>query len=78
LATLAVDRTDIDDPAPLAVLHARKYCLGHVETSAEIDADHLVPLFIAHPHQRAITRDAGIVDEDIDGTKVGYDLIAPT
>src|SRR3546814_1946244 len=45
LARLAVDRSDIHDPAPAAIPHAGKAGLRHVEAAAQIDADHFVPIF---------------------------------
>src|SRR3546814_19625089 len=66
LAGLAVDRTDVDDPAPSAFAHAGKAGLGRVETAAEVDAHHHVPVLEAHFVQHAVTGDAGIVDDDVD------------
>src|SRR5690606_271505 len=36
LPGLSVDRADVDDPAPAALLHAREARLGHVEAAAEV------------------------------------------
>ena len=66
LARLPVDRTDVDDPAPAAFLHARKGRLGEIETAAQIGPHHGVPVFVAHLQQRAVAGDAGIVDDDVD------------
>ena len=41
LPGLAVDRADVDDPAPAALAHAGERRLGHVEAAAEIGVDHL-------------------------------------
>src|SRR3546814_10607148 len=61
LARLAVDRSDIHDPAPAAIPHAGKAGLRHVEAAAQIDADHFVPIFKAHIQESAVARNACIV-----------------
>src|SRR3546814_4317704 len=43
LPRLAVDRPDIDDPAPAAFAHAGKHRLRHVKAAAEIDVDDFLP-----------------------------------
>src|SRR6185503_15620512 len=75
LAGLTVDRTDVDDTAIFARAHPFPHRLGHVEAAAEIDVDHLVPRLAAHPLHRAVARDAGIVDQNVDRSEVALYLL---
>ena len=74
LPGLAVDRADVDDPAIAAAGHAFEHRLGHVEAAAEVGVDDVLPFLAVHPLHRRVARDPGIVDEHVDGTKVGLDL----
>src|SRR3546814_4296811 len=56
LARLAVDRSDIHDPAPAAIPHAGKAGLRHVEAAAQIDAAHFVTIFKAHTQESPVAR----------------------
>ena len=67
LSGLSIDGTDVDDPAPAALFHAGKGGLRHVEAAAQIGAHHGVPIVIAHLQERAVARDPGVVDDDVDG-----------
>src|SRR5690606_39292786 len=67
------DRADIDDPAIFAGVHAVPHRLGHVEASAQVDVDHLVPGIAIHPLHRAVAGDAGIVDQDVHRPELGLD-----
>src|SRR3546814_10337786 len=54
LPRLAVDRPDIDDPAPAAFAHAGKHRLRHVKAAAEIDVDDFLPHLVGHlQHDRS-------------------------
>ena len=76
LAGLAVDRADIDDPAPAALAHAAEGGLRHVEAAAQVDAHHFVPVIEAHLGEHAVAGDARIVDDDVDGAERFGDLRA--
>ena len=73
LPRLAVDRPDVDDPAPAAFLHSRESGLGGVEAAAQIGAHDRVPIVIAHFQQRAVAGDAGIVDDHVDRPVFPFD-----
>jgi hypothetical protein len=38
-----------------------------LKTLSRVDADHLCPLLLRHAVQHGVTRDAGVVDEHVDG-----------
>src|SRR5690606_10813903 len=44
LALQAVDRADLDDPAPFALAHALDHRAGDVEAGIEVGVDHVRPL----------------------------------
>ena len=74
LSSLAIDAADIDDAAELAITHALERQLAHVEAGPEIGIDHRIPHVAAHPQQRAVAGDAGVVDQNLDRTMLGDDL----
>src|SRR5713101_5464362 len=74
LAALAVDRTDIDDTAEAALVHALPHRLGHVEAGAEIGVDHGVPHVARQLAHGRITGDAGVVHQHFDRTEIALDL----
>src|SRR3546814_2479753 len=74
LALLAVDRTDLDDPAPLAFAHAFDHRAGDVEHRVEVGVDDLLPLLRAHLVEGAVAGDAGVVDQDVDRAELLPDL----
>jgi hypothetical protein len=47
----------------------------HVEQRAEIGVDHRVPLLERHLVEGAVLGDAGIVDQHVDRTEIGLDLL---
>src|SRR5688572_7437631 len=65
LAADAMDRADVDDFAVLVGPHDRRDGADHVKGAAEIGLDHFVPFLVFHAPQRAVARDAGVVDEDV-------------
>src|SRR5262249_27522927 len=69
LAFLTVDRADVDDAAPAPRAHALDHLARHVETRIHVDADHVVPLLVAHLVEEAVAGDAGVVDEHVDRTE---------
>src|SRR3989441_2406136 len=64
-------RRDIDDAATalLSDQHLR-HGARHQERAAEVHLDHPIPVLILHPHEELVVRDAGVVDEDIDASKL--------
>src|SRR5690606_11959257 len=66
LALEAIDRADLDDPAPLALAHALDHRTGDVEHRVEVGVDHLVPLLGGHAVEGGVAGDAGVVDQDLD------------
>ena len=75
LSLLAVDRGDIDDAAELSFAHALDHVAAHVEQRAEIGIDNRRPLLELHAVQLGIARDAGIVDQHVDRSELGLDLL---
>src|SRR5262249_18448404 len=75
LALLAVDRGDVDDAAELALAHALDHRAAHVEQRAEIGVDDGAPLVRLHAVEHGVARDPGIVDDDVDGTDLAFDLL---
>ena len=67
LAFLAIDRRDVDDATELPCAHAFPNLPGDVEEAVEVGADDFVPLLLRHLVKHDVARDAGIVDEHIDG-----------
>jgi hypothetical protein len=72
---LAVDRGDVDDAAEFARAHAFDDVTRHVEQRAEIGVDHGIPLIERHLVEGGVARDPGVVDEHIDRTDLGLDLL---
>src|SRR5262249_47514461 len=75
LPLLTVDRGNIDDTAELAGAHALDDRPCHIEQRAEIGVDHRTPLLQRHLVKGAVLGDAGIVDEHVDRTEIGLDLL---
>ncbi len=74
LALEAVDRADLDDPAPAALAHALDHRAGDVEHRVEIGVDDLVPLLGGHAVERGVAGDAGVVDQDFHRPQRRLDL----
>jgi hypothetical protein len=60
-------------PAVLALAHAIDDLPAHVEETIEIGADHGVPLGPCHLVERGVSNNTGVVDQNIDGAKLGFD-----
>jgi len=69
----AVDRGDVDDPPPAAFEHAVDERSGDVEYRIEIDAQNGIPIGVTQLAERGITRDAGVVDQNVDVVTVCLD-----
>ena len=79
----AGDRGDIDDQSlALQLDHLGCDFPGTQEYPGEVDVDHRLPLVqghlldfaVAYFQQQAITQDAGVVDQAVEGAEVGGDL----
>ena len=58
-------------PAAAATTHHHGYAgVDEVEGRLEVDADHGVPLGLAHAKHQAVFRDACVVDEDVHAAEV--------
>jgi hypothetical protein len=75
LAFLAVDRRDVNDATEFAGAHALDHLTRHVEQRSEISVDHRTPLLQRHLVECAVLGDAGIVDQHVDRTQIGLDLL---
>src|SRR5215211_2528513 len=65
VALLPDHRADVDDPAVAAVQHVLEHRPAQVEGTRQVDVDHPVPVLHRHLADRAVDRDAGVVDQDI-------------
>ena len=54
----------------LLVDHVRDAVSHHVERPVQVDANHGVPLFLAHVEDHAVAEDAGGVDQDVEPTEL--------
>src|SRR3546814_1854057 len=43
--------------------------LGYVEQTVQIRIDYRAPVFVAHFAEHAVARNAGVIDQNIDGTE---------
>ena len=66
VAVQADDRADVDDRAGSFLHHRPRHGAAGVEDRAQIGLDHLAPVLVGHPRKQAVTRQAGVVDEDVD------------
>jgi hypothetical protein len=62
----ADDRRDVDDRARTLLHHRPGYGATGVEDGREVCLDHNTPVVVGHAGEQAVTRQAGIVDEDVD------------
>ena len=75
LSLLAVDGGNVDDAAELAFAHALDHRAAHVEQRNQIGVDHSQPLLGSHAMEHAVAGDAGVVDEHLDRTEIGRNLL---
>ena len=66
-----VGRGGVDDASPLLGLHAGRRRLDRVERGREVDGDDGVPLIGRKLLDRRDELDAGVVDQDVDGSELG-------
>jgi hypothetical protein len=74
-AHLADDGRDVDDPSPALLEHAAEDCLDEQERRAEVGREHVIPVGALHAEEQGVAGDAGVVDEDIDFTELGGNLL---
>ena len=68
------DRRDVDDGSLAALPYARNHGLDAAETTKEIGLHHLTKfLKRGFFHHNAAARDAGVVDENVNGSKLSDD-----
>ena len=72
---LAHHRTDIDDLSASSLHHRRKHRFSDDEGGGQIDVDDQPPIIDAHLMHRNALDDAGVVHEDIDRSKILFDLL---
>src|SRR5579862_5178651 len=68
LACLSVDGPDIHDPSEVAAKHPFPDGFAHVETPAQIDVEHFIPMCTVHFAHCRVARNAGVVYEYVDRT----------
>nr|GFD60160.1 hypothetical protein [Tanacetum cinerariifolium] len=66
VAGLAHHRGDRDHPAEPRFHHRLGGGADQAEGGLKVDADHLIPLVVLHPHRQIVAGDAGVVDEDVE------------
>ena len=66
LTLLTVHRRDVDDTTPSAIDHAIDHLLGHVEHRIQVGVDHSVPRFTRHLAEHTVTRDACVINQNVD------------
>src|SRR5690606_1602012 len=60
------NRSNPDDPAPATFHHASQRGAGEAEGSRQVLVQYLLPILVLHSHGELITRETGIVNEDIE------------
>ena len=56
----------VDDSSELLLSEVRPACLGTSEGSLKVDLHDDVPVGFRHLHERFVSQDTGVVDEDVD------------
>ena len=59
------NRAHVDDAAAALLHHDLRSCLRTVEYALEVRIDDRIEIFFFHANQKSVTRDAGVVDEDV-------------
>src|SRR5207342_1908446 len=71
----ADDGGDVDDAPPARLHHGAHDRLAGAIDAGEVGVEDGVPVLVLHPHQQVVAGDAGIVDEDRNGSELGGDRI---
>src|SRR5207244_630687 len=60
------------DDAPAALLSDQRLAhrARHQKRAAQVHLDDAIPVFVGHAHQQLVVRHAGVVDEDVDPSKM--------
>ena len=66
IAGLPDHRRDRDHAAEALLHHRLRGGPDEAKGGFQVHADHLIPFLILHPHREIVTRDTGIVDENVD------------
>ncbi len=61
----------VDDPTILRLSHDSRRGSAADEATGQVGRDHVVPLLVRHPPHQLVTRDSGIVDQDIQSPMLG-------
>src|SRR5437870_6030971 len=69
LACLTINRPNVHHSAETAAEHAFPNGFAHVETTAQIDVEHLVPLRAQHFSHGGIPRYSSVVHQNVHRTK---------
>ena len=65
----------VDDPTPLRRRHVRLSRPAHQERTAQVDAEHRVPVVVGHLEQQVVPQHAGVVDEHGRRAEIGHDAV---
>ena len=49
--------------------------MGEVKGRLEVHLNHLVPHLLGHTHQQGVTRDAGVIDQNIQSSEIRHHLL---
>src|SRR4051794_32955974 len=66
VAAYAHDRRDVHDRAGPPFHHSPRHRPARVEDRAQVRLDDRAPVFVAHAREHAVTREAGVVHEDVE------------
>ena len=58
-------RADIDDAAIALFGHRTNKRMGKTKRAAQVSVDNIVPIFQRHAHRERVTRNAGVVDQNV-------------
>ena len=75
MSEIAVDTTGargVDDPAILLLDHVRIRGLRDLVCTTHMDCHNDVPLIISHVGESFVSKDASIIDQDVDSAVVVY------
>ena len=75
VSDLTNDTRDIDDAASTLLGGELEESLGAVEDASKVGVDDRLPLRRLHPHDKSVSRDTSIVDQDVAGSVLLLDLI---
>ncbi len=74
-AHLANDGSDVDDASPALLHHAADDGLGQQKGCAQVGGQDVIPVGTLHSQQQGVAGDPGVVDQDVDFSELGGDLL---